>query len=312
MKQYIFGVDVGGTSCKIGFFNADGSLLDKWEIPTDTKDKGVNILPDIAEEINRKLKAAGIDEDDVLGIGIGVPGPVKDHRVVSLCENLGWENVNVAAELRELTGIYVKAENDANLATLGEMWKGNTGGSKNLMLVTLGTGIGAGVISDGQIVTGFAGAAGEIGHMTVNYDEQERCACGKYGCLEQYGSATGISRLAKRKLEKTSEKSILRNRKHLSAKAVFDAAKEKDALALEIVEELGKILGAALANVVCVTNPEVIVIGGGVSNAGPMLIDVVKKYFDKYVYVDCKDVRFVLASLGNEAGIYGCAKLMQL
>lgn len=312
MKQYVFGVDVGGTSCKIGFFTADGNLLDKWEIPTDTKDKGVNILPDIADEINKKLRTAGIDEDDVLGIGIGVPGPVAEHRVVSLCENLGWENINVAAELRELTGLHVLAENDANLATLGEMWKGNVGNSKNLMLVTLGTGIGAGVISEGRIVTGFAGAAGEIGHITVNYDEQERCACGKYGCLEQYGSATGIVRLAKRRLEQSEKNSALRRRKFLSAKVVFDAAKEEDALALEIVEELGKILGAALANVVCVTNPEVIVIGGGVSNAGPMLIDVIKKYFDKYVYVDCKDVKFVLASLGNEAGIYGCAKLMQL
>ena len=312
MKEYVFGVDVGGTSIKIGFFTADGNLLDKWEIPTDKKNNGVAVLPDIAEEINKKLRTAGIDEDDVLGIGIGVPGPVTEHRVISLCENLGWENINVAAELRELTGLHVLAENDANLATLGEMWKGNAGGCKNLMLVTLGTGIGAGVIADGRIVAGFAGAAGEIGHITVNYDEQERCACGKYGCLEQYGSATGIVRLAKRRLEQSEKNSALRRRKFLSAKAVFDAAKEEDALALEIVEELGKILGAALANVVCVTNPEMIVIGGGVSGAGPMLIDVIKKYFDKYVYVDCKDVKFVLASLGNDAGIYGCAKLMQL
>lgn len=312
MKQYIFGVDVGGTACKIGLFTADGTLVEKWDIPTNTENKGASILPDVADEINNKLKETGIDEDDVLGIGIGVPGPVTNNRVVSICENLGWENVNVAAELKELTGLHVMAENDANLATLGEMWRGNTGGTKNLMLVTLGTGIGAGVIADGRIVTGCAGAAGEIGHMTVNYEEKELCACGKYGCLEQYGSATGIVRLAKRRLEKSTKHSILRKRKYLSAKAVFDAAKEEDALALEVVEELGKILGAALANVVCVTNPEVIVIGGGVSNAGPMLIDAVKKYFDRYVYADCRDVRFVLASLGNEAGIYGCARLMQL
>lgn len=310
MKEYVFGVDVGGTTCKIGFFSADGSLLDKWEIPTDTKNNGINILPDIAEEINRKLKATGIDEDDVLGIGIGVPGPVTDHRVVSMCENLGWENVNVAADLRELTGLHVRAENDANLATLGEMWKGNAGGSKNLMMVTLGTGIGAGVIADGRIVTGGNGAAGEIGHMTVNYEEQEMCACGKYGCLEQYGSATGIVRLAKRRLAVTEEDSVLRSEQELTAKNVFDAAKEGDKISLEIAEEAGKILGAALANVACVTNPEVIIIGGGVSKAGSVLIDAISKYFDRYVFPDCRNVRFAIASLGNDAGIYGCARLM--
>ena len=310
MKDYVFGVDVGGTTCKIGFFSADGSLLDKWEIPTDTKNNGINILPDIAEEINRKLKATGIDEDDVSGIGIGVPGPVTEQRVVSMCENLGWENVNVAAELRELTGLHVKVENDANLATLGEMWRGNAGGSKNLMLVTLGTGIGAGVIADGEIITGSAGAAGEIGHMTVNYEETEQCACGKYGCLEQYGSATGIVRLAKRRLAKTEKESVLRKEPELTAKKVFDAAKDGDTVSLEVVEEAGRILGAALANAACVTNPEVIVIGGGVSKAGPILTDCIKKYFDRYVYTDCRKVRFVTASLGNDAGIYGCVRLM--
>lgn len=310
MKKYVFGVDVGGTTCKIGFFKEGGELLDKWEIPTDTTDNGNHILSNIAAEINRKVKEDGIDKTDIAGIGTGVPGPVTNNSVVSVCENLGWVNVNVAKELGELTGLLVKAENDANLATLGEMWRGNTGGSKNLMMVTLGTGIGAGVISDGKIITGSNGAAGEIGHMTVNYEEKEICACGRYGCLEQYGSATGIVRLAKRRLAKTMAESRLRKEHKVTAKLVFDLAKEGDGVALEVVDEVGKILGAALANVACVTNPEVIVIGGGVSKAGDILIDVIKNNFEKYVFCDCQNVRFVLASLGNDAGIYGCARLM--
>ena len=310
MQQYVFGVDVGGTTCKIGFFEADGTMRDKWEIPTDTTENGKNILNNVAAEINRKTEREGIDKNDVAGIGIGVPGPVTNNSVVSVCENLGWVNVNVAKDLGELTGLLVKAENDANLATLGEMWRGNTGGSKNLMLVTLGTGIGAGVIADGKIITGINGAAGEIGHMTVNYEEKEICACGRYGCLEQYGSATGIVRLAKRRLAKPVKASKLLHEPALSAKVVFDAAKEGDEVALEIVEEVGRILGSALANVVCVTNPEVIVIGGGVSKAGATLTEVIKKYFDRNAFGDCRNVRFVLASLGNDAGIYGCARLM--
>jgi len=310
MKKYVFGVDVGGTTCKIGFFQADGTLMDKWEIPTDTKDNGINILTNIATEINRKAEREGISKNDVAGIGIGVPGPVTNNSVVSVCENIGWVNVNVAKDLGVLTGLLVKAENDANLATLGEMWRGNTGGSKNLILVTLGTGIGAGVIADGKIITGINGAAGEIGHMTVNYEEKEICACGRYGCLEQYGSATGIVRLAKRRLAKTAEDSALKKARNLTAKIVFDAAKEGDDTAFEIVEEAGRILGSALANVVCVTNPEVIVIGGGVSKAGDILTDAIKKYFDRNAFGDCRNVRFVTASLGNDAGIYGCARLI--
>ncbi|MBQ7358921.1 MAG: ROK family glucokinase [Lachnospiraceae bacterium] len=316
MKKYAFGVDVGGTTCKIGFFTVDGELLEKWEIPTDTKNNGAKILLNIANEIDRKLEKESIDRDELLGIGIGVPGPVTGNSVVSVCENLGWENVNVAADLTALTGLVVKAENDANLAALGEMWKGNAAGSKNMMLVTLGTGVGAGVIVDGQVIAGARGAAGEIGHMVVCFEEQEMCACGKYGCLEQYGSATGIVRLAKRRLQKLkntdgAHDTNLSKKAVLTAKAVFDAAKAGDIVALETVDEAGRILGAALANVACVTNPEVIVIGGGVSKAGSILTDVIQKNFTIHAFTDCRDARFVLASLGNDAGIYGGVKLLQ-
>lgn len=314
MKRYAFGVDVGGTTCKIGFFTIEGDLIDKWEIPTNTKDNGASILSDLALEINGKLESLGIDKAEVLGIGIGVPGPVTGKSVVSVCENLGWENVDVAAELFALTELQVKAENDANVATLGEMWKGNAAGSRNMMLVTLGTGVGAGVIADGRVVAGAKGAAGEIGHMTVNFQEQERCNCGKYGCLEQYGSATGIVRVAKRMLAKKETSVELvpseLKEKELTAKVVFETAQNGDAFALKIVDEVGKILGAALANVACVTNPEVIVIGGGVSKAGNILTEVIQKYFQVYAFTDCQDTKFVLASLGNDAGIYGGVKLL--
>ena len=298
MKKYAFGVDIGGTTCKIGFFDTAGVLLDKWEIPTNTANAGASILSDVARSIEDKLVAVSIAKDDVLGIGVGVPGPVTNYSVVHGCENLGWETVEVARELGQLTGLLVKVENDANMAVLGEMWKGGAAGSGDVMLVTLGTGVGAGIVSGGQIVTGYDGAAGEIGHATVDYHEKEQCSCGKYGCLEQYASATGIVRMAKRRgLQGT-------------AKDIFDAAKAKDAEALAVVDEVCKILGIALANAATVINPEVIVLGGGVSKAGDILIEYVQKYFEEYVFFACKDTKFSLATLGNDAGIWGCVRLL--
>ena len=313
MKKYAFGVDIGGTTCKIGFFDTAGVLLDKWEIPTNTANAGESILSDVAQAIEGKLEAASIDKEDVQGIGVGVPGAVTDYSVVHGCENLGWETVEVAHELEQLTGLPVKVENDANMAVLGEMWKGGAAGSKNVMLVTLGTGVGAGIISGGHIVTGFEGGAGEIGHMVVDYNETKQCSCGKYGCLEQYASATGIVRLAKRRAANVQDARALYGAEDLTtltAKDIFDAAKAGDEDALAVVDEVCKILGIALANVACALNPEVIVIGGGVSKAGDILIRHVQKYFDKYVFYACKNVRFTLASLGNDAGIWGCVRLL--
>lgn len=298
MKKYAFGVDVGGTTCKIGFFETTGVLLDKWEILTNTANAGEAILSDVAHAINNKLAASSIAKEDVQGVGVGVPGAVTDYSVVHGCENLGWETVEVARELEQLTGLPIKVENDANVAVLGEMWKGGAAGSKNVLLATLGTGVGAGIISNGHIVTGSSGGAGEIGHMVVDYNETEQCSCGKYGCLEQYASATGIVRLAKRRGMQGT------------AKDIFDAAKAGDAEALAVVDEVCKILGIALANAACALNPEVIVIGGGVSKAGDILIQHVEKHFEKYVFYACKNVRFALATLGNDAGIWGCARLL--
>lgn len=310
MKKYGFGVDIGGTTIKMGFFETTGNLIDKWEIKTNTENKGESILSDVAQAVDNKLAQEGISKDDVQGIGIGVPGPVTSDGVVNRCVNLGWGVKNVQEELSSLTGLNVKVGNDANVAALGEMWQGAAKGSKDVIVVTLGTGVGGGIIVDGKIVAGATGAGGEIGHITVNEAEIEPCNCGQYGCLEQYASATGIVRMAKRKLAKSDAATTLRNIEDISAKLIFDEAKAGDEIAKGLVDELGKILGSALSNIACVVNPEVVVIGGGVSKAGTILTDVIKKYFVETSFLACKDAKFVLAELGNDAGIYGCVQMI--
>lgn len=243
------------------------------------------------------------------GVGIGAPGPIDSNGVVYKAVNLGWNVFSIKEKLEEHLKLPVMAGNDANVAALGEMWKGGGLGSRNLVMVTLGTGVGGGIIVDGRILTGFTGAGGEIGHIHVEDQEAEVCGCGNKGCLEQYASATGITRLANRKLKESGMDSMLRNGK-ISARTVFDAVKAKDALAMEVAEEFGRYLGNGLAGVACVVNPEVIVIGGGVSNAGEILIDYIRPYYEKSVFHGSRSVKFSLATLGNDAGIYGAAKLV--
>lgn len=310
MKKYAFGVDIGGTTCKIGFFETSGALIDKWEIKTNTENNGENILSDVAKAVDNKLAQEGISKDEVQGVGVGVPGPVRSDGVVNRCVNLGWGTVSVEQELGTLTGLKVKAGNDANVAALGEMWQGAGAGCKDVIMVTLGTGVGGGIIVDGKVVAGYNGAGGEIGHITVNNDEIEPCNCGQYGCLEQYASATGIVRVAKRKLAKTSEETSLREFTELTAKDIFDEAKAGDAIALELVDEVCEILGAALSNMACVVNPEVIVIGGGVSKAGEILTESIQKHYIETSFHACRDTKFVLAGLGNDAGMYGCVQML--
>lgn len=310
MKKYAFGVDIGGTTCKIGFFETSGKLLDKWEIKTNTENNGDSILSDVAKAVDNKLAQEGISKDDVQGIGIGVPGPVKSNGVVNRCVNLGWGVVNVSEQLEALTGLTTKVGNDANVAALGEMWQGGAKGCKDVIMVTLGTGVGGGIIVDGKVVAGYNGAGGEIGHITVNNDEIEACNCGQYGCLEQYTSATGIVRLAKRKLAKSSEETNLRKYDNLTAKDVFDEAKAGDEIALGLVDEVCKILGSTLSNMACVVNPEVIVIGGGVSKAGEILINNIQKHFEETSFFACRETKFAIAGLGNDAGMYGCVQML--
>ena len=233
---------------------------------------------------------------------------VKDDGTVLRCVNLGWGVFNVEEEFEELFGLPAKVGNDANMASLGEMWQGGGKGYSSIVMVTLGTGVGGGIIINGKMLSGTNGAGGEIGHICVNDNETEVCGCGKKGCLEQYTSATGITRMAERALNNTDRASKLRNVQYISAKEIFDAAKEGDDLAIELVEAHGKTLGKALATVACVCDPEAFVIGGGVSKAGEILLTTTSKYYQQYVFHACRDTKFVLATLGNDAGIYGCAE----
>ncbi|MGN0347512.1 MAG: ROK family glucokinase [Lachnospiraceae bacterium] len=310
MSKCIFGVDLGGTTVKMGLFTPEGEVSEKWEIVTRKEDSGKFILPDIAQSIKDKMAEKGIAKDDVIGVGIGVPGPVDDKGVIYKAANLGWGVFSIKEELTGLLdGIPVEAGNDANVAALGEMWKGGGKGYTNMVAVTLGTGVGGGIIINGKILTGATGAGGEIGHIRVEDKETEICGCGLTGCLEQYASATGVVRLAKRRLAKDDKASVLRQ-EEISAKTVFDAVKAGDEVAIEIANTFGQYLGKGLAAVACVVNPEVFVIGGGVSKAGPVLIDYVKKPYQDMVFHGSRDVQFALATLGNDAGIFGAAKLV--
>ena len=307
--KYCFGVDIGGTTVKLGLFTTEGEIVDKWEIKTRTENQGEAVLPDIAAALNEKLEEKQIPKDEVEGIGVGVPAPVDSEGVVQNTANLGWGYKEVKREMEELSGMRAEIGNDANVAALGEMWLGAGKGRKNIVMVTLGTGVGGGIIIDGKPLVGAHGAGGEIGHLCVNYEETDHCGCGNTGCLEQYASATGITRLANIRLAKDDAKSVLREQE-VSAKTVFDAVKAGDAVAKEIAEEFGKYLGHAMANLAAVADPSAIVIGGGVSKAGEVLIEYVEKNFKERAFFANKDIEFVLATLGNDAGICGAAKLI--
>lgn len=308
--KYGFGVDVGGTTIKLGLFEQAGRLVEKWEIPTKNTPDGGRILPDIAAAVDGCLVRRRIDRDQILGIGLGVPGPVDAKGVLNRGANVNWGVFNLHEALGALTGLPVKAGNDANVAALGECWQGGGRGFSSMVLVTLGTGIGGGIVLDGKVLHGAHGAGGEIGHMTLNREETEACGCGKYGCAEQYGSATGIVRLARRVMARSGRPSPLRASQDLTCKEIFDWGARGDPLALEILESYYDVLGQFLAGVCCVVDPEAVVLGGGVSRAGRVLLDGVRRYFQRYMFHTGREIRFILAKLGNDAGIYGSFKLM--
>ena len=309
-KKYAFGVDVGGTTVKIGLFDKEGCVLDKWEIPTNKENDGASILPDVAKSLQQKMKEKGIGEDDLAGIGVGAPGAVDDEgTLVGGAVNIGWKPFNIPKVLNAYINVPVKAANDANAAAFGEMWQGGGKGYTSMVAVTLGTGVGGGIIINGNILTGATGAGGEIGHIHIEDNETEECGCKNKGCLEQYASATGIVRLAKRRLAKDDKPSVLREGT-LSAKSVFDAVKAGDEVAMEIAGQFGEYLGKGLAAVAGVVNPEVFVIGGGVSKAGEILIPYEEPWFQKYAFQQCRGAKFALAKLGNDAGIFGAAGLI--
>ena len=308
--KYGFGIDLGGTTVKIAYFDETGKMLDKWEIPTVTANGGAQILPDIADSIHQYIEGYSIPETAILGLGIGVPGPVNAKGVVNKCINLGWGVFNIAQTLSELTGFPVKAGNDANVAALGEFWKGGGKGCRNMVMATLGTGVGGGIVIENNLLFGAHGSGAEIGHMVLNPQETIPCNCGKCGCVEQYASANGIVRVTKERLAASDAPTILRALPALTCKDVFDAAKQGDDFAVRTLEQIFDYLGEALASACCVCDPERIILGGGVSKAGGYLLDGVERHFEKHMFHACKGTEFSLATLGNDAGMYGAYRLI--
>lgn len=312
MKQCI-GVDVGGTTIKFGLFREDGQLVKKWEIPTKTEGRKEKLYADIAESIRYELTPEGLKPADLVGIGVGIPGPVMPDGSISALVNLGVYGLNLDTELPSyLDGVTVRAVNDANAAALGEIWQGGGKDFESMVLLTLGTGVGCGIIEGGRLIAGSFGMGGELGHIIMNPHEPEACNCGGHGCLEQYTSATGIARMARRELTSSDEPSSLRSvpMDRLTAKDVLDAAKAGDALAEATVDKSMRYLGWAMAHVSHMTDPQCFVIGGGVSRAGQYLLDIIRRHYESFVHIQKAKAELRLATLGNDAGIYGAARLI--
>lgn len=313
MEKYIFGIDLGGTAVKIGLFNTEGEKKHAFEIPTQLADSGSSILNDITAAIEKEIAEQEVSPDDVIGIGIGVPGPVLSDGTVNKCINLGWDVFNIEERLSALTGYNVKAGNDADFAALGECWKGGGKGYKDMFMVTIGTGVGGGLIIDGKILPGSTGASGELGHCTVEFNEKTPCACGKRGCLEQYASARGGANLAKKYLPEYGGPTVLRELNEtmeggITSKELYDAAREGDDFALEITEQIADYLGRCISYVANTVNPQAFVIGGGMSKAGNILVDAITRNYRKYAFHACDRADIRLATLGNDAGMYGAVK----
>ncbi len=311
MKKYIFGVDVGGTNTKYGIFDQKGNLIKKDETPTSQSGYKVAI-EDITSKIISECESLDAAVTDILGVGIGVPGPVKNN-IVSGCVNLGWGNFDIGAEFSKyLPNINVKSGNDANLAALGEVYHGAGKDEQNLLFVTLGTGIGGGIIVDGKLVEGFNGSAAEIGHLPLPYipEYQKYLAQGTRYDLEKLASANGLVKCAESLLIYSNDESILRTDKKLSAKTVMDAAKNQDQLACEAVSMCAKYLAYGLAAVADAINPGSIIIGGGLSKAGDYFFDQVNQYYQEVVFHPNLNTKILASNLGNDAGIYGAYHLI--
>ena len=312
MKEYAFGIDLGGTTAKIGLFTTTGDLLEKWEVPTDTSDQGARILPNLAAAVQDKMAQRSLRPDQIEGVGLGVPGPVQDSSVVAIvCANLGgWGDCDAGAQLSQLLGgLRVQVGNDANVAALGEIWMGAAKGCRSAVMVTLGTGVGGGVVADGKLIEGAHGAGGEIGHITVNPQETAQCGCGKHGCLEQYSSATGVVRCMNKLLEQNPDVPCTLRGRDFAAKDVFDAARSGDKLAQQEVEDMTLTLALALGNIAAITDPEMFLVGGGVARAGDVLLEPLSRHYQANAF-SCRNTPIRLASLGNDAGIYGAVRLI--
>ncbi|MFI3329721.1 MAG: ROK family glucokinase [bacterium] len=303
--SYLFGVDIGGTTVKIGFLSTDGNIIDRFEIKTNKENNGSLILSDVAKAIVSYLDNNNIDYNEVEGIGFGVPGPVTDNNIVTICVNISWKNKDVIKEFSKLIPFKTKmaCTNDANAAAIGEMYRGSDFNYRNVIMLTLGTGVGGGVIVDNKAIGGTHGAGGELGHVVIDFKHQFQCNCGLRGCLETVASATGVVNIAKKYLK--DNKSVLSNIKDLQCKDVFDNV--GDNVADMVIDEVCEYLGRICSILAATTNPEVFIIGGGVSKAGDVLIKGIEKHFKKYSFGPTADTKIVLATLGNDAGMIGAA-----
>lgn len=307
-NKIYWGIDIGGTNIKLGAFTREGQLLSRDEIPTDLRDQDEHIMPSINDAVRRMAAAQGWAWERMVGAGVGVPGPVLSDGFVERCVDLHWFRFNPQKELSALLGIPVTAGNDANMAAMGEYWQGSGKNFRSLMFITLGTGVGSGIILDGgRMLYGAKGLAGEIGHTVVCPDEPLQCTCGHYGCLDQMTSATGIVRNAHRCLARSEEASVLRGKPDFTCQDVFDAAKAGDGIAVEAVTYCLTFLGKALAYASYIVDPEVFILGGGVSRAGEYMLRIVEKVYHENAQMSDSFAQVRLAALGNDAGIIGCA-----
>lgn len=309
--DYCFGIDIGGTTVKIGLFSGDGEIITRWEVPTRKGSDPTGLLQDVKTSLENCMAERNLKKENIVGIGMAAPGPVSADGVLHGCVNIGWGDVDLKTQAEKIFGISpVRIGNDARVAALGEATYGAGKGAGSMLMVTLGTGVGGGVVLDGKILMGTSGVAGEIGHMTIDPYETEHCGCGKKGCLEQYASATGMVRVTKKFLQEKNEDSVLRKKEIISAKDLWDAAKAEDALANEITDFICDRLGSAIANAIYLVDTEKVVIGGGVSAAGQFLLEKVESAYQSKVFWHCRNKKFALAKLGNDAGIRGAAALI--
>ena len=317
MSKKIIGIDLGGTSVKLAILTTAGDIQEKWSIKTNILDEGSHIVPDIIESIKHRFETHGLTKEDFLGIGMGSPGVIDPEAgTVIGAYNLNWKTLQLVKEQFEAAlGLPFFIDNDANVAALGEQWVGAGENNPDVVFMTLGTGVGGGVIASGNLIRGVKGAGGELGHITVDFDAPFACTCGKKGCLETVASATGIVNLTRRYAEEYAGdaklKQMIDDGQEVTAKDVFDLAKEGDDLALIVYRHFSDYLGVACANIAAVLNPAYIVLGGGVSAAGEFLLEGVRKVFSENSFPQIKEsTQLVLATLGNDAGVLGAASLV--
>ena len=312
MSKKIIGIDLGGTSVKFAILTQEGEVQEKWSIKTNILDEGSHIVDDMIESINHRLRLLGLGAEDFIGIGMGSPGVVdREKGTVIGAYNLNWKTLQpVKEKIEKATGISFFIDNDANVAALGERWKGAGENQPDVVFMTLGTGVGGGIVAEGKLLHGVAGAAGELGHITVDFDQPLLCTCGKKGCLETVASATGIVNLTRRYADEYAGdaelKKLIDNGEDVNAKIVFDLAKAGDELALIVYRNFARYLGIACANIGSILNPSTIVIGGGVSAAGEFLLDGVRKVYEENSFPQVRtSTKLALATLGNDAGVIG-------